>query len=60
MNVKDFENLTFNTSDKENILLDDSFDPDRNFFNIHGFTNTTYFTTESSRTMIKENNDISF
>ena len=50
MNVKDFENLTFNTSDKEN----------RNFFNIHGFTNTTYFTTESSRTMIKENNDISF
>ena len=47
MNVKDFENLTFNTSDEENILLDDSFDPDRNFFNIHGFTNTTYFTPES-------------
>ena len=47
MNVKDFENLTFNTFHKENILLDDSFDPDRNFFNIHSFINTTYFTPES-------------
>ena len=60
MNTKDFENLTFNTFDKENILLNDSFDPDSNFFNTHGFTNTTYFTPETSKAMIKENNDISF
>ena len=59
MNTKDFENLTFNTSDKENILLNDSFDPDSNFFNTHGFTNT-YFTLETLKAMIKENNDISF
>ena len=32
MNTQDFENLTFNTFNKENILLDDSFDPDNNFF----------------------------
>ena len=31
MSTKDFENLTFNTFDNENILLSDSFDPDRNF-----------------------------
>ena len=60
MNTEDFENLTFNTFDKENILLNDSFDPDSNFFNTHGFTNTTYFTPETSKAMIKENNDISF
>ena len=41
MNTEDFENLTFNTFDNENILLDDSLDPDTNFFNTHGFTNTT-------------------
>ena len=40
--------------------MNDSFDPDRNFFNTHGFTNTTYFTPETLKTMIKENNDISF
>ena len=38
----------------------DSFDPDRNFFNRHGFTNTTYFTPETLKAMLKENNDISF
>ena len=27
--------LTFNTFDKENILLNDSVDPDSNFFNTH-------------------------
>ena len=32
MNTKDFQNLTFNRFDKENILLNDSFDPDSNFF----------------------------
>ena len=32
MNAEDFENLTLNTFDKENILLNDSFDPDSNFF----------------------------
>ena len=31
MNTEDFENLTFNTFDKENTLLYDSFDPDSNF-----------------------------
>ena len=60
MNTEDFENLTFNTFDNENILLDDSLDPDTNFFNMHGFTNTTYFTPETLKAMIKENNDISF
>ena len=47
MSTEDFENLTFNTFDNENILLSDSFDPDRTFFNTHGFTNTTYFTPET-------------
>ena len=52
MDIKDFENLTFNTFNKENILLNDSFDLDHNFFNRHGFTNTTYFTPETLKTMI--------
>ena len=60
MNTKDFENLTFNTFDKENILLNDSFDVDSNFFNTHDFTNTTHFTRETLKAMIKENIDISF
>ena len=60
MNTEDFENLTFNTFDKENILLNDSFDPDSNFFNTHGFTSTIFFTPETLKAMIKENNDISF
>ena len=42
MKTQDFENLPFNTFDKENILLNDSFDPESNFFNTHGFSNTTY------------------
>ena len=60
MNTEDFEILTFNTIDKEYILLNDSFDPDSNFFNTHGFTNTTYFTPETVKAMTKEDNDISF
>ena len=40
--------------------MNDSFDPDSNFFNTHGFTNTTFFTPETLKAMIKENNDISF
>ena len=40
--------------------MKDSFDPDINFFNTHGFTNTTYFTPETLKAVIKENNDISF
>ena len=42
MNTEDFENLNFNIFDNKNILLNDSFDLDSNFFNTHGFTNTTY------------------
>ena len=60
MNAKSFENLTFNTFDKETILLNNSFDPNNNFFNTHGFTNTIYFTREILKAMIKENNGISF
>ena len=60
MKAKSFENLTFNTFDKETILLNNSFDPNNNFFNTHGFTNTTYFTHETSKAIIKENNGISF
>ena len=40
--------------------MNDSFHPDSNFFNTHGFTNTTYFTNETLKAMIKENNYISF
>ena len=40
--------------------MNDSFDPDSNLYNTHGFTNTTYFTPETLKAMIKENNDISF
>ena len=53
MNTEDFEIPTFNTFDKEYILLNDSLDPDSNFFNTHGFTNTTYFTPETVKFMIK-------
>ena len=60
MNTQNFENLTFNTFNKENILLDDSFDPDNNFFDTHDIPKTTYFTPDTLKTMIKENNDISF
>ena len=60
MNTEDLENLIFNTFDKENILWNDSFDPDSNFFNTHALTNTTYFAPETLKAMIKENNDISF
>ena len=60
MNTEDVEKQTFNAFDKESILLNDSFDPDNNFFNTHGFTNTTYFTPETLKVMIKVNNDISF
>ena len=60
MNTEDFEIPTFNTFDKEYILLNDSLDPDSNFFNTHGFTNTTYFTPATVKVMIKENNHISF
>ena len=38
----------------------DSFDPDSNFFNRHGFINTTYFTPETLKAMLTENNGISF
>ena len=34
--------------------MNDSFDPDSNFFNTHGFINNTYFTPETSKAMIKE------
>ena len=47
MNTEDFENLNFNLFDKENIFLNDSIDPDSNFFNKYGFTNTTYFTPDT-------------
>ena len=40
--------------------MNDSFDPDSNFFNTHGFINNTYFTPETLKAMIKENNDFSF
>ena len=60
MNTEHFENLTFKTFDKENILMNDSFDPNINFFNTHGFINSTYFTPEILKAMIKENNDFSF
>ena len=60
MNTQDFENLTFNTFNKENILLDDSVDPDNNFFDTHDIPKTTYFTPDTLKTIIKENNDISF
>ena len=60
MNTQDFENLTFNTFNKENILLDDSFDPHNNFFDTHDIPKTTYSTPDTLKTMRKENNDISF
>ena len=60
MNAEYFENLTFYAFNKEDLLLNDSFDPDSNFSNTHGFTNTTYLTREILKAMIKENNDISF
>ena len=48
MTGKNFGNLFFDTFDKGNILLDVRLshlsNSDSNFLNMHGFTNTTYFT----------------
>ena len=60
MNTEGFENLTFNTFDNKSITLNDSFDLDSNFFNTHGFNNAVYFTPETLKAMMKENNDIPF
>ena len=56
MNTEGFENLTLNTFDKENTLLNNSYDLESNFFN----TNTTYFTPQTLKTLIKKNNEISY
>ena len=45
MDTEDFENLTFSKFDKENILLDYSFDTYSNVFNTCSFTNVTSFLT---------------
>ena len=60
MKTQDFENLPFNTFDKENIILNDSFDPDSNFFNRYGFINTTYFKSEILKAMIMTSHPQSF
>ena len=60
MNARDFKNLIFNTFDKENILLNNFFDPDSIFFFFYSCTNTTYFTPETLKNLIKENDGISF
>ena len=54
MNARDFKNLIFNTFVKEKILLNNSFDPDSIFFYTHSCTNTTYFTPEALKNLIKK------
>ena len=45
---------------KEKLFLNNSCDPKNNFFNMLDFTSTTYFTPETLKAMIKQNNGISF
>ena len=52
MDTEDSENLTFSKFDKENILLDYSFDTYSNFFNTYSFTNVTYFIPDKLKIMI--------
>ena len=44
----DFESAAFRTFDFENILNNDSQDPDENFFNAFNFKDSQYFTPEES------------
>ena len=45
----DFENLKFSSFDLQNILLNNSNDPDDNFFITNQFSETNYFTTEETK-----------
>ena len=45
----DFENLKFNPSDLQNVLLNNRNDPDDNFFNTKQFSYTNYFTVEETK-----------
>ena len=45
----DFENLKFNPSHLQNILLNNRNDPDDNFFNTKQFSYTNYFTIEETK-----------
>ena len=44
----DFESAALRNFDFENILGNDSRDPDENFFNAFNFTDSQYFTPEES------------
>ena len=45
----DFENLKFSPFDLQNILLNNSNNPDDNFLNTNQFSNTNYFTMEETK-----------
>ena len=56
----DFENLHFSPFDLQNLLLDNYNDPDDNFFNTSHFTDSSYFTTEETKSKLSSNDDKSF
>ena len=48
----DFENLKFNPFDLQNILLNNSNDPDDNFLNTYQFSDTNYVTIEETKSKL--------
>ena len=48
----DFKNLKFSSFDLQNILLNNSNDPDDNFFNTNQFSDTNYFTIEETKSKL--------
>ena len=56
----DFKNLKFSSFDLQNILLNNSNDPDDNFFNTNQFSDTNYFTIEETKSKLFCSDDKSF
>ena len=56
----DFENLKFSPFDLQNLLLNNSNDPDDNFFNTNQFSDTNYFTIEETKSKPFCSDDKSF
>ena len=48
----EFENLTFSPFDLQNILLNNSNNPDDNFFNTNQFSDTNYITIKETKSKL--------
>ena len=52
----DFENLKFSPFDLQNILLNNSNDPDDNVLNTNQFSDTNYFTIQETESKLSHDN----